>query len=110
MSKLTFPKTDVTIIDQQDKFEEDKDIKVSLRYSTDTSSFTASTPISKKRDTSSNIPIFASEAISLTVRVHKDGRLGPSGKITRKSVIELGPSAVKTEFRKAAEAIIQHFK
>ena len=107
--ELNYKKVDLLIIDEQNKYEEDKDTKVSLRYDSDKGYFRASTPITKKVDRTPNESIFASDVISFKVNVHKDGRLGPSGKISKKMIEENGLAAVEAEFAKAARAICKHF-
>ena len=109
MAEINYKKVDLLIIDEQNKYEEDKDTKVSLRYDSDKGYFRASTPITKKVDRTPNESIFASDKLAFKVNLHKDGRLGPNGKITKKSVETLGLEGVEAEFAKAARAICKHF-
>lgn len=109
MAEFNYRKVDVNIIDEQGRYEEDKDTKVTLRYDSNKGCFTASTPIVKMVDRTPNESIFESEHFSFAVKVHKDGRLGPSGKISKETLEKIGSAMVEAEFAKAARAICRHF-
>lgn len=109
MAEFNYRKVDINIIDEQGHYEEDKDTKVTLRYDSNKGCFTAATPIVKKVDRTPNESIFESEHFSFAIKVHKDSRLGPSGKISKQNVEKLGAAAVEAEFAKAARAICKHF-
>ena len=109
MAEINYKKVDLLIIDEQNKYEEGKDTKVNLRYDSDKGYFRASTIVNTKVDNTPNDDIFASDKISLKIKLHKNGRLGPSGEISKKMAEEKGLAVIEEEYAKAARAICKHF-
>lgn len=109
MANLNYNRTNVTIVDEQNKFIEDEDVKVMAHYSSEENKFTMTTPLTQKVDRTPNESVYTSEVISLKVNLHKDGRLGPSGKISKKMVRDKGADAIMNAFTEAGKAVVNHF-
>lgn len=100
--------TTVTLKDEENKFENDKDVKVMIKFVTSRKEFLVTVPVTHKVDRSPNPSIFESQKLNFKVRVIKDGRLSPSGKISQKMVVDLGKESLLSEFEKAAMSIWDH--
>lgn len=102
--------TTVNLVDEENRFENDKDLKVVLKFVTSKKEFFVTVPIVHKVDRSPNPSIFESQKLNFKVRVIKDGRLSPSGKISQKMVVNIGKDVLLDEFEKAAMSIWNHIK
>ncbi len=102
--------TTVNLMDEENRFENDKDVKVVLKFVTSKKEFFVTVPVVHKVDRSPNPSIFESQKLNFKVRVIKDGRLSPSGKISQKMVVNIGKDVLLDEFEKAAMSIWNHIK
>jgi len=102
--------TTVNLQDEENRFENDKDVKVVLKFVTSKKEFFVTVPVVHKVDRSPNPSIYESQKINFKVRVIKDGRLSPSGKISQKMVLDIGKDELMQEFEKAAMSIWNHIK
>lgn len=102
--------TTVNLVDEENRFENDKDLKVVLKFVTSKKEFFVTVPIVHKVDRSPNPSIFESKKMNFKVRVIKDGRFSPSGKISQKMVVDLGMEDLLKEFEDAAMSIWNHIK
>lgn len=100
--------TTVNLKDEENKFENDRDVKVMLKFVTSKKEFFVTVPVTHKVDRSPNPSIFESQRLNFKVRVIKDGRLSPSGKISQKMVVDMGREDLLSEFEKAAMSIWEH--
>lgn len=110
MKEIQIQNTTVNLKDEEEKFENDKDVKVLIKFCTSKKEFFVTVPVTHKVDRSPNPSIFESEKINFKVRVIKDGRLSPSGKISQKMVVDLGREKLLEEFNAAATKIWEHIK
>lgn len=110
MKEIQIQNTTVNLKDEEGKFENDKDVKVMIKFVTSKKEFFVTVPVTHKVDRSPNPSIFESDKINFKVRVIKDGRLSPSGKISQKMVVEMGQEQLLGEFEKAAMKIWEHIK
>jgi len=102
--------TTVNLQDEENRFENDKDVKVMLKFVTSKKEFFVTVPVVHKVDRSPNPSIYDSQKINFVVRIIKDGRISPSGKISQKMVVDIGKEQLLEEFEKAALSIWEHIK
>ncbi|MCQ2212908.1 MAG: hypothetical protein MJZ36_04655 [Bacteroidaceae bacterium] len=100
--------TTVNLHDEDNRFENDKDVKVVLKFVTSKKEFHVTVPIVRKVDRTPNEFIFESKKLNFKVSICKDGRLSPSGRISQKMAIDLGEDNLIEEFRAAAMKIWNH--